>query len=400
MDTPYWLDEPYTPRPTLEESLTADVAILGGGITGAAAALFMAQKGCRVALVERGPIAFGASGRNAGLLLAGIARNYESSVRMIGPDRSRQLWALSTENHELIRSIIDQEKIDCHYARNGSTILALRDTERNSLVKSAALLNADGFSAEFLDDTEIARRFPGSGFQAGLFNPGDGEIHPARFVRGLTAAAERSGATIFENSPVTKIDRGVDTVTLTTEKGCLSASMLLLATNGTTGMLHPYFKAPLVPMRAQMFATEPCEQRIFPTPIYADFGFEYFRQLTDGRILAGGGRRASLNAELTTANGPTKPVQSAIEEFLHAHFPATRKLKITHRWGGTMGFSCDELPSVGPVPGSVNTYVAAGYHGHGMGFAVIAAEAVTGMMLEGSTPVPIDLLSPRRHLPE
>jgi sarcosine oxidase subunit beta len=65
-----------------------------------------------------------------------------------------------------------------------------------------------------------------------------------------------------------------------------------------------------------------------------------------------------------------------------------------------MGFSCDELPNVGPVPGAVNVYAAAGYHGHGLAFSTVAAKAVTGMMLDGRTDVPCEPFSPRRHLSE
>jgi glycine/D-amino acid oxidase-like deaminating enzyme len=400
MTTPFWLDEPYTPRGPLDGDAAADLVVLGGGVTGVAAARFLAERGCRVALVERDALASGATGRNAGFLLCGIASTYSVAVKSHGRERSKQLWSLSRENHALIRDLVEREGLDCLYARRGSTTLALSEQEAKALSRSAAMLAQDGFRAEFLDDTAVAGAYPGGGFLAGLHHPDDGEIHPARFVRGLAQAAERRGARIFEGTPVSKIVSGADSVTLETPRGRLSASMLLLASNAWTARLHPFFDGAIVGMRGQMFATEPCAERVIPHPVYVDFGFEYFRQLPDGRILAGGGRRASLDTELTYSDRPTEKVQGAIESFLHSCFPATRTLRITHRWAGTMGFSCDELPSVGPVPGSVNTYVAAGYHGHGLGYAVAAAKAVTEMMLDGKSSLPGDLLSPRRHLQE
>jgi glycine/D-amino acid oxidase-like deaminating enzyme len=374
--------------------------VLGGGITGVAAAYSLASRGCRVALVERDTLASGATGRNAGFLLCGVANTYSVAVKSHGRERSKQLWALSRDNHTLLRSLVEEEKLDCHYARHGSTTLALSEQEAKALSRSASMLAEDGFRAEFLDDTAVARAFPGGGFLAGLHHPDDGELHPVRFVRGLALAAERKGARIFEKTPVSRIASGADSVTLETPRGSLSGAMLLLATNAWTPRLHPFFDGAIVGMRGQMFATEPCPERLIPHPVYVDFGFEYFRQLQDGRLLAGGGRRASLDTELTYSDHPTDKVQGAIESFLHSCFPGARGLRITHRWGGTMGFSCDELPSVGPVPGSVNTYVAAGYHGHGLGYAVMAAKAVTEMMLDGTTSIPGDLLSPRRHLQE
>jgi gamma-glutamylputrescine oxidase len=400
MTTPYWLDEPYSPRPSLEGAVSAEIAVVGGGLTGIAAAHFLAARGCKVAVVERGDLASGASGRNAGFLLCGVAHTYSVAVKSHGRERSRMLWSVSRDNHALLRSLVESLGLDCLYARNGSFLLALSEQEAKALDRSARMLAEDGFAAEFIDDTGVERLFPGGGFLAGLFNPSDGEIHPARFVRGLARAAERNGARLFERTAVTKIDFGADSVTLQTPGGRLSASMLLLASNAYTGLLHPYFQGSIVGMRGQMFATEPCPQRILPAPVYADFGFEYYRQLPDGRILAGGGRRASLDTELTFADRPTDKVQGAIESFLNSCFPVTRGLKITHRWAGIMGFSCDELPNVGPVPGSVNVYVAAGYHGHGLGYAIIAGKAVSEMMLDGKTSVPCDVFLPRRHQQE
>ncbi len=400
MTISWWLDGPYAPRAPLECEAACDVAILGGGVTGIAAAYFLAGRGCRVAVVEKDAVAGGATGRNAGFLLAGIASTYSIAVKSHGRERAKTLWSISRDNHRLVRELVETEKLDCLYARNGSYTLALSEQEFGAHRKSVRTLAEDGFRAELVDDTQAARLFPGSGVLGGTFNPDDGEIHPVRFVRGLAAAAERRGARIFERTTVSRIEHGAGSVALVTPKGKLSATMLLLASNAWTPLLHPFFEGAIVGMRGQMFATEPCPRRVIPAPVYADFGFEYFRQLPDGRILAGGGRRAALDAELTYAEKPSDPVQGAIERFLHSCFPGTESLAVTHRWGGIMGFSCDEIPNVGPVPGQVNVYAAAGYHGHGMGFAAMAAKSVSEMMLDGRTSVPCEIFSPRRHLQE
>jgi glycine/D-amino acid oxidase-like deaminating enzyme len=397
---PFWLDEPYEPRRPLEGQAAADVAIVGGGITGVSAAYLLAGRGASVVLLERDAVASGATGRNAGFLLAGIARAYGIAVKEHGRDRARLLWKLTLDNHALLREWIERERLSCLYSRNGSYTLALSDQEFRAHEKSARLLQEDGFRADLLDDTDVARLFPGSGFRGGLFNPTDGEVHPVRLVRGLAEAAERRGARLHERTRVLAIDAGPAEVAVATEHGRLTASVLLLATNAYTPLLHPYFQGPIVGVRGQMFATEPCPERLIPAPVYADFGFEYFRQLPDGRILAGGGRRAALDSELTYADRPSDAVQQAIAKFLGSCFPAAARLRVTHRWAGIMGFSCDELPNAGPVPGTVNVYVSAGYHGHGLAFAALCARAVSEMILDGKTDLPVDLFSPRRHRPE
>jgi glycine/D-amino acid oxidase-like deaminating enzyme len=305
--TPFWLDEPYEARAPLAGDVAVDIAVLGGGLTGVAAAYFLAARGCRVALMERDVLASGASGRNAGFLLCGVASTYSVAVKSHGRERSRILWSVSRDNHTLIRGLVESEGLDCLYARRGSYTLALSEQEAKALSRSAQLLAEDGFQAEYLDDTAVARLFPGGGLLAGLHHPGDGEIHPARFVRGLARAAERKGARIYERTPVTNIAFGADSAVLETPGGRLSTSMLLLASNAYTGLLHPYFDGAIVGMRGQMFATEPCAARVIPAPVYVDFGFEYYRQLPDGRILAGGGRRASPTVPPTRSRARSNP---------------------------------------------------------------------------------------------
>ena len=397
MSVSLWLDRPYTPRPALEGSARADVAILGGGLTGAAAAWFLAGRGVRVALLERGVVGGGASGRNAGFILAG-GPSYSVSCRSHGRERARAVRQVALDNHRLLRDIVDAEKIDCGYAPSGSLLLALSENEADQLGRSAKMMSQDGFRSELLDDTDVARRFPGGGFKAGLFLPDDGEVDPVRLVRGIADAAERRGARIFEGTAAADLETRPDGVTVASAEGRLDATMLLLATNAWTPLVHPFFEAAIVGMRGQMLATAPLPRRLIPCPVYADFGFEYVRQLPDGRIVAGGGRRAALDAELTYAEKPTEPVQAAIERFLYSAFPEVRDVPITHRWGGIMGFSCDELPAIGVVPSQVNVYVAAGYHGHGLGLAVAAAHAVSQMMVDGRSPFPEGLFSPARHL--
>src|SRR6185436_5459178 len=260
--TPFWLDEPYTPRAPLGGTETADVAILGGGLTGISAAYHLAARGCRAVVLERDVLASGASGRNAGFLLCGVANTYSVAIKSHGRERARVLWQVSRDNHTLLRSLVESEALDCLYARHGSHTLALSEQEAKALSRSAQALAEDGFRADYLDGTRVERVFPGGGFLAGLYHPDDGEIHPARFVRGLARAAERRGARIFEGTPVSAIETGTDSVTVTVPGGRLRASKLLLATNAYTGLISPYFKEVIAGVRGQMFATEPCAERI------------------------------------------------------------------------------------------------------------------------------------------
>src|SRR5947208_16847370 len=122
---PFWLDEPYAARTPLEGDVTAEIAVLGGGLAGVAAAHFLADRGCRVVLVERDVLASGASGRNAGFLLCGVANTYSVAIKSHGRERSRLLWSVSRDNHALVKSLVEAEHLDCLYRSGGSYTLAL-----------------------------------------------------------------------------------------------------------------------------------------------------------------------------------------------------------------------------------------------------------------------------------
>jgi glycine/D-amino acid oxidase-like deaminating enzyme len=103
-------------------------------------------------------------------------------------------------------------------------------------------------------------------------------------------------------------------------------------------------------------------------PVYSHEGGFYVRQLGDGTVLAGGGRHQHRAAEETAVDRTTPAVQSTIERYLHTYYPWTRSLSIRERWSGTMGFSPDGRPVVGPVPDHPDSVFATGFTGHGMGY--------------------------------
>jgi hypothetical protein len=116
-------------------------------------------------------------------------------------------------------------------------------------------------------------------------------------------------------------------------------------------------------------ATEPLAEQLFPRPHYARRGFDYWQQLPDGRLIAGGRRNTTLEAENTAVEETTEVIQVQIEELVRELLG--RLPRITHRWAGLFGTTADRLPLVGPVPGRDGVWVAAGYSGHGnvMGLA-------------------------------
>ena len=351
MSAPFWTP-PSEKYPGLLPD-KADVLIIGGGIAGTSLLWHLTKRRIDAVLVERHHIAWGASGRNAGFLLAGVASSYAEAVRQYGRDKAREVWELTNENHD--RQIEAARGQNVGYRRRGSAIVPASDDERGLLIESEHLLTEDGFQV----------RWDGSR----LINPRDGEIDPAALVAALARQA-RSGA-IREGVDVTALDSRRNGVLVTAGEGTCEAGVVILATNGYTSELVP--SVAIQPTRAQMLATAPEHSSITDMPVYSHFGYRYWRQLATGEVLVGGWRDESLDTEKTSDDKPTSEIQAKLDGALESLRVAA---EVTHRWAGTMGFTESGLPLAGPLEGMPNVYICAGFTGHGMGFAFMTAKQV------------------------
>jgi len=310
-------------------------------------------RGTQAVLVERTHIAAGASGRNAGFLLAGVADNYADAVRTFGRARAREIWQMTLDNHDLMIEAVTGQPVG--YRRLGSATLASDKKEAALLEESAQLLGEDGFEA-----TWDGRR---------LVNPRDGEVDPAAVVGAL--ARQAPPGAIREGVNVNAIEAGSSEVSVRSDGAECSAGCVILATNAYTPLLLS--RVAIQPRRAQMLATAPDAARLSDLPTYSHFGYRYWRQLQTGQVLVGGWRDTAYEVEVGYDEQPTAGIQAHLDAQLKS---MGAEAPVTHRWAGTMGFTESGLPLVGPVDRMKNVYICAGFNGHGMGFAFITAKQV------------------------
>ncbi len=347
--TPYW------PRPAErypgQLPGNADILIIGGGITGTSLLHHLRKRNFDAVLVERAYIAAGASGRNAGFLLAGVADSYADAVRAQGRSRAREIWNMTLENHSGMIEAAAGQPIG--YRRLGSAILASGTEEAGRLAESAELLREDGFEVRW-----DGRR---------LINPGDGEVDPAAMVGAL--AREAPAGAIREGVNVTAVEPGSSDVLVHADGAECRAGCVVLATNAYAPQLLP--QVAIQPRRAQMLASAPEPARICDLPTYSHFGYRYWRQLPTGEVLVGGWRDTAFDVEVGYDERPTDSIQAHLDGQLKRMGVESG---VTHRWAGTMGFTESGLPLVGPVEGIKSVYTCAGFNGHGMGFAFVSAK--------------------------
>jgi gamma-glutamylputrescine oxidase len=348
IDQPFWQRPPPVEKAPMPERV--EVLVVGGGITGVSLLRRLGERGVKAALVERTSLAFGASGRNAGFLLEGTAANYAEAVRLHGREVAREVWEVTAENH---RRLADALAGRAGYRRSGSRTLAASAAEEAQLAESAELMSEDGWPV-----TLAARS---------IVNPRDGELFPTDAVGAL--AADCPAGSIFEEVELTDL-----------EQPPIAADEVILATNAFTGQLVE--DIPIAPVRAQMLATAPFATRVAERPTYSDHGYQYWRQLPTGEVLAGGYRDRAPEEELGYDLTTTATIQGHLDRHLAGLGVSA---PVTHRWAGTMGFTPDALPLVGRLRPGLS--ICAGYTGHGMAFAHLCARLLVDNLL-GGPPLP------------
>jgi len=361
-----------------------DVAVIGAGYTGLAAARSLARAGASVAVLERHRIGGGASGRNGGFVLPGYKADLAGIVRRVGPARARALFEVSLGALDFVERTVRDEGIECHWGRPGSVTLAAKPGHLAGLRAEQELLaRVFGHQTVLLGPGEVRGEIGSSRYYGGLLDETAGALHPAEYLLGLAAAAGRAGAILCEQTEVTGLARIGTGTRLETPKGAIEARDVLLATNGYSGRLVPWIARRVVPVGSFIIATAPLDPavaaRLIPRKrVLSDTKnlLYYFRLSPDGRMVFGG--RAGFRPEALERS------LGLLRKGMVEVFPELSDCAIEYGWGGTLGFTLDQLPHAGRREG---LSYALGYCGHGVALASWLGDQV-GAALAGRGPWP------------
>jgi len=380
-----------TPRTPLPGDTDADVAIVGGGLTGLWTAWYLLQRdpALKVVVLEKQIAGFGASGRNGGWCSALFPRSTASLERAHGREAALGLRRAMIATVDEVGRAASEARVDADYAKGGTVAYA-----RSAVQLAAARAEVDeahDYGVDALElwgtDRDSAHRVAAAGALGAAFDPACARVHPAKLVRGMAAAVERAGATIAEQTEVLEWAPG----RVTTARGTVTADRIVLATEGYGATLHQTHRR-ILPLYSLMIATEPLPDEFWDGiglrhgQTFTDFRhlLIYGQRTADNRFAFGGrGARYHWGSSIRPEYDRSPRVFEHLHRALHELFP-TMDAAITHRWGGPLGVPRDWHASVNYDP-STRIASAGGYVGDGLSTTNLAGRTLADLLTGADT---------------
>lgn len=359
---------PAPERPQLTGRVETDTVIVGGGFTGLAAALHIAEAGQSVVLLEAETPGWGASGRNGGQVNPGLKPNPDDLVARFGTDLGRRMVARWGDGGALVFGLIAKHGIACDAAGVGFLRVARTTKGLAVLGEIARQWRAHGAEVEDVERGELARLLGAGAYLGGILDRRGGNIHPLNFALGLADAAERAGARIHGASRVREIGPDDSGVMVRTSGGAVAARRALICTNAYTGDLADPLGRTVVPVTSVQMATAPLSgnvaRSILPeghSPTDARRLILYFRKTADGRFVMGG--RGALGER------SIRTCQQALRDAAAELYPQLADATWEHAWGGDVAMTLDSLPGLHLF--APNVLAGLGFNGRGVANATV-----------------------------
>jgi glycine/D-amino acid oxidase-like deaminating enzyme len=387
---PFWLDDPRRPEalPALDAKIESDLVVVGGGFTGLWTALLakQADPSRDVVLLEAGRVADGASGRNGGFVAASLTHSFQNGLNR-WPDELSTLIQLGHKNLDAIEGTIKDFGIDCDYIRSGELNLALEPHEIEELKEEQAESQAYGEAMIFYDREQVRAIANSPTYLAGVLQPANGMVHPARLAWGLRRACLELGVRIFENTKVTGVEDVGNAVLVKTSAGHVRSRRVALATNAFPPLLK-HLSFYMVPVYDYVLMSEPLssaqrnEIGWHGREGLSDSAnqFHYYQITPEGRILWGG-----YDAIYHWNNGVSphlenRPVSfGRLAEHFFQTFPQLEGLHFTHAWGGVID-TCSRYTAFWGQAYRGKVAYALGYTGLGVGASRFGAQVMLDLL--------------------
>ena len=363
----------------LRTSTTADVCIVGGGVTGCSAALHLARRGYSVCLLEGRRIGWGASGRSGGQIGPGLSADISLVEARLGLEAARGIWEVTRESVDLVRSLVAEHGIECDLKTghvHAATNVRQLDELKRSQEHMVRAYGHDGLS--ILDREQMAAEVVSDRYVGGARQHDGGHLHPLNYTLGLGRAAQAAGARLHECSPVTDLAEAKPH-RVRTEQSEVIAGHVLLCGNAYLPAFDAAMARRILPVGTYIIATEPLGEEGVRSVLPGDaavsdlnYVLDYYRLSADRRMLFGG--------RVSYTTYPPRNLSRAMARRMQRVFPQLEGARIDYTWGGLFGITSNRAPHFGRL--NRTTLFAQGFSGHGMALGTMAgklmAEAVSG----------------------
>lgn len=364
--------------------IMADVAIVGGGTAGCAAALNLAKQGMSVVLFERRTAGSQASGVNFG----GVRQHGRDLRELPLSRRSREIWGRLPE---LVGN-------DCEFMPTGHLKLARSEAQMADLEQFAADAQDFGLGIELLGRNAVRERFPwlGEAVIGASFSPSDGQANPRLVAPSFACAARAAGADIREHEAVVGATRSGAGFHLETERGTsVHATRMINVAGAWAGQVAAWFGegVPVEPQSPNMQVSEPLPYHL-TVNIGVAGGDVYARQIPRGNLIFGGGRGWS-DRDMVRARPVTESTRDAMARLIEI-LPWAASAQVIRTWTGIEGYLPDGIPVIGPsatTPGLIHAF---GFSGHGFQLGPAVGEVLAELVADGRSSISVDAFAIRR----
>jgi len=365
----------------LETNLNCEVAIIGGGITGALVAYHLTQAGVETVLLDKRDIGTGSTCGSTGLLQYEIDKPLRELREQVGMRKAGRSYRLCLDAIRTIAKIVKQHHLKCEWQARPSLFLARAEDDLPALEEEARLRQKIGIEVAFWDRRTVEKHFPFSRPGA-LFSEEAGEIDPHRFTQGLLTVAVDAGLKIYDRTNVTRFipnRRGMELVTETGHQ-IQSRRVVIAAGFESQKYLSRQF-GQLTSTYALITEPETSLQGWFRRSLIWETGspYLYLRTTGENRIIVGGEDIELVNPTSRDRLIPAKTRilhQKARKLFPHL------KLETAFSWAGTFSSTKDGLAYIGAHRSLPHAYFALGYGGNGITYSVIAAKIIRDNFLD------------------
>ncbi|KAH6639921.1 FAD dependent oxidoreductase [Truncatella angustata] len=404
----YWRSEPHTldeHRSTPELPDRSDIVVIGAGFTGATAAYYLLEDNGNprpsVTLLEAREACSGATGRNGGHLRPDIFLQVLDHIQLYGTDVANEVAQFEVANAKAIKDLIHQEHIECELRECTTADVFLDDQVADRLKQQydellAVCPTMKDVTYHGLAEANELTSVKGA---KAAFTFSGATVWPYKLVLGLLEKALRNGLNLQTRTPVVNVSETADHDgywSVSTPRGNIKARQVVFATNAYTGGILPQYSDSIIPVRGLMGRIVPAQGASSIKPLlhssatrYSGYGYDYHGVQPDGSLIVGGAFVPYSNHPLRYNTADDSTLYEGSEElfdgWLQRSFDGweTTATRVEETWTGVMGYTSDQLPHIGKVPGKTGQFVCAGFNGHGMPNVFLCAKSIVQMVQTG-----------------